>query len=163
MADTTLYVLQDSEPPATEFWSGCAYGVDSIGIAAAVRARVPLIGFSLPQIREGDTTRPLFSNADDLIACYTLEKSAHWNIHWVLEYAPPGRNPSDGYLKRDSFTVSKIDRLLAFPRTSKSELRSGTWATIRRARDAGVEIWFYPLDRTEPWVEVPDPVERMTL
>jgi hypothetical protein len=50
-----------------------------------------------------------------------------------------------GYMKRNDVLVAHADVLLAFPKTPQEELRSGTWATIRRARKAGVEVRLFPL------------------
>ena len=158
VADTTLFVLMDSEPMPTEFWSGCAHVVDSIGVYAAERARVPLIGLSVPRVQERGYERPLPSNYKELIKHLGVA-----NYPCVVEEAPPGKDASDGYMKRNSLTVSKIDRLLAFPPTSTPTLRSGTWATIRRARNAGIDIYFYPLNGAKPWVESLDEVERLPL
>jgi len=60
-----------------------------------------------------------------------------------------------GYLKRDDALVRYCNVLAAFPRTSNEERRSGTWATIRRARKAGRFIMVFPLDNSTPWREVP--------
>jgi predicted Rossmann fold nucleotide-binding protein DprA/Smf involved in DNA uptake len=51
-----------------------------------------------------------------------------------------------GYMARNDAIVAHSDVLLAFPRTREEVVRSGTWATIRRARKAGVEVRLYPLD-----------------
>lgn len=42
--------------------------------------------------------------------------------------------PSYPYLERNHNIVDEVDVLLAAPRTTKEELRSGTWATVRYAR-----------------------------
>ena len=51
-----------------------------------------------------------------------------------------------GYLARNDRIVASSDVLVAFPRTENEELRSGTWATIRRARRAGIQIRLHPLE-----------------
>lgn len=54
----------------------------------------------------------------------------------VLDILPP--------LVRNRQIVANSDLLYAFPRTQHEELRSGTWATIRYARNAGrklVLVW----------------------
>lgn len=43
----------------------------------------------------------------------------------------------DEYLVRDHVMVDTCDFLIATPKTSKEQLRSGTWATIRYARKIG--------------------------
>lgn len=53
---------------------------------------------------------------------------------------------SGGYMKRNDAIVEHSDVLVAFPKTDEEELRSGTWATIRRARKAGVPVLLNPLD-----------------
>ena len=50
------------------------------------------------------------------------------------------RVPKD-YLDRDQDIVDECDVLIATPRTREEELRSGTWATIRRARKAGKPVF----------------------
>ena len=50
-----------------------------------------------------------------------------------------------GYMKRNDSLVEAAGRLLAFPKTANEVLRSGTWATIRRARKAGVPVLMFPL------------------
>jgi hypothetical protein len=41
------------------------------------------------------------------------------------------------YLKRDTDVASNSDLLIAVPDTREEQLRSGTWATVRRARQLG--------------------------
>jgi hypothetical protein len=41
---------------------------------------------------------------------------------------------------------SEVLKALAFPKEHKEVLRSGTWATIRRFRRAGIEPLIFPLD-----------------
>ena len=43
-------------------------------------------------------------------------------------------------LKRNRIIVSECDILIAAPFTDREELRSGTWATIRYAREAGKPV-----------------------
>lgn len=52
-----------------------------------------------------------------------------------------------GYMARNDALVTYGDVLLAFPPTASEVLRSGTWATIRRARAAGLEVRYFPLDK----------------
>jgi hypothetical protein len=46
------------------------------------------------------------------------------------------------YLKRNQAIVEQSDVLVACPATMKEELRSGTWATVRYAREIGRPITF---------------------
>lgn len=52
-----------------------------------------------------------------------------------------------GYLKRDDALIDGANLLLAFPNSMQEVLRSGTWATIRRAWKANVPVHYWPLDR----------------
>jgi len=51
-------------------------------------------------------------------------------------------------LERDDDIVAVIDVLIATPRTDQAELRSGTWATIRRARRASKMVIIIRRDGT---------------
>lgn len=54
--------------------------------------------------------------------------------------------PIEGsYMDRNDALVAACDLLLAYPRTDREQLRSGTWATIRRARKARKMIIIHPL------------------
>jgi hypothetical protein len=44
-------------------------------------------------------------------------------------------------LQRNKLIVATVDYLLAAPSASHEVLRSGTWATVRYARAAGIPIW----------------------
>lgn len=50
----------------------------------------------------------------------------------------------EAYLDRDHAMVDACDVLLAFPRSPREELRSGTWATVRYARKSGCHTTVIP-------------------
>ena len=50
----------------------------------------------------------------------------------------------DDYLKRNKKIVDFCDELIACPNTTREELRSGTWATIRNARKKGKIVHIFP-------------------
>lgn len=58
--------------------------------------------------------------------------------------------PGGSYMERNDALVEHADLLIAFPRTEHEVLRSGTWATVRRARKRGVEVRLHPLDSIRP-------------
>lgn len=63
------------------------------------------------------------------------------------EFIVPNQHTvSATYMARNDLTITKLDILLAFPMTNEEEVRSGTWATIRRARKAGKKVRYYPLE-----------------
>ena len=45
------------------------------------------------------------------------------------------------YMDRNQDIVDAIDALIATPRGFEEELRSGTWATVRRARKKGIPVF----------------------
>jgi hypothetical protein len=49
------------------------------------------------------------------------------------------------YMARNDLMVADCTALIGFPYTLAEELRSGTWATIRRARRARRAIRLFPL------------------
>lgn len=60
-------------------------------------------------------------------------------------------NPADAYRQRNMRIVTEVDRLLAFPKSSKEELRSGTWMTIRMAVKQNVPVHIYPINGDKPY------------
>ena len=48
------------------------------------------------------------------------------------------------YLSRNKVIVDFCDEMIAMPRTSNEQLRSGTWATVRYARKRGKRITLIP-------------------
>lgn len=51
-------------------------------------------------------------------------------------------------LERNKIIVKRIYGLLACPKTDDEDLRSGTWATVRYAREAGVPVYLIKQDGT---------------
>ena len=54
----------------------------------------------------------------------------------VMSEDSPGRS----YLARNRVIVSRAELLIAAPETDTEQLRSGTWATVRYARQAGKPV-----------------------
>lgn len=71
-----------------------------------------------------------------------LFNGAGHHVHIV----PDACRPSRTYMHRNDELVAHADCLVAFPETANEVQRSGTWATIRRARAAGIEVRLFPLD-----------------
>lgn len=122
--------LRDLPDPPTEFVTGGAFGVDT-----AV--------FTL--------SRGMYPAAKQLLC---VPSGFHYNTSVLTAYSGaeiemvPG-----GYLKRDDRLIECCSTLLAFPDSVTEQLRSGTWATVRRARKAGRRILFAPLDGSARWEE----------
>lgn len=122
--------IRDLVPTPTEFTTGAAYGIDSIAATVAwTYLEHPIV------LRVCEPKGQRFN-----------EGAREWGF--VIEEV------EGGYMARNDRLVEHSDVLLAFPRSWREELRSGTWATVRRARKAGIEIRYFPLNgRDKPWIE----------
>lgn len=155
MVERVVLALKD----CGELVSGAAEGVDSCCAYAAEEAsslRIPFIRLTIPRIQPSSKERVRILPCNQDLVRHANRAALHYRskpLRWVVEMAEPGRTVSEGYLKRDDLTVARSQILLAFPKTPVEEQRSGTWATVRRARKAGIEIRFYPLDFSEVWTE----------
>lgn len=134
VVDTMLGLYEEvAADPEAELTSGAQEGVDSVSVLAGADA-FPLVRLTVP---EGCPCN------DDLIA---LGEIKGWEIYRV----PWAGSKSATFLKRNVVTVSFAHVLHAFPATLVPILRSGTWSTIRRAIEQGIEIRYYPLDGSPP-------------
>lgn len=109
--------------------SGCAIGVDTRAVDAAIEL--------WPTIEVWLTIPDAFHN-EEFVA--RMKKRPNTKIF----RAPPGRDASDAYMKRNDLTAKKGEVLLAFPDCDE-QLRSGTWATVRRFRKLDKPIYYFPL------------------
>lgn len=50
-----------------------------------------------------------------------------------------------GYMARNDALVANADILIAFPQGPQEVLRSGTWATVRRAIKKGIPVQVHPV------------------
>jgi hypothetical protein len=107
-----------------EFTTGAQYGIDTI----AARAVNAAWGRSLLRL------------------CVPLGKPYN-RASRILVRPSNIEQVSGGYLARNDRLLDHADVLLAFPATDREELRSGTWATIRRAIDRDVEVRIFELNR----------------
>jgi hypothetical protein len=108
---------------ADRFVSGAATGVDTVAIMAA---------WEYLNRSEFYLTVPDRWHNGGLVNYARMEG-------WTIEYVP------GGYMPRNDRTVELADELHAFPETPVPVLRSGTWATIRRAERKGIPVIFHPL------------------
>jgi predicted Rossmann fold nucleotide-binding protein DprA/Smf involved in DNA uptake len=118
----------------TEFTTGCATGVDTAAHMIAI--------IELPNIYH----RLCVPAAPHNQSIVHDER----NARVIVEYVPAGMSRGESYMLRNDRLVAHADILLAFPETRVEELRSGTWATIRRARRAGIGIDVHPLRDPAP-------------
>lgn len=93
--------------------------------------------------------------ADAMVHDIALKQFPHWRIRLHPPEDPKSRafcHLREGkddtyaerpYLLRNGDIVQAADILIAMPRRiHEEELRSGTWATVRRARKKGIEVRF---------------------
>jgi hypothetical protein len=115
--------------PADVYISGAAFGVDTAAALAAVdlypaaehRVYVPAAWHNAAAVEE------------------LRDRGAT-----VVE-VDRGDSTAASYMARNGQMVADCTALIGFPYTLTEELRSGTWATIRRARRAHRGIRLFPL------------------
>lgn len=114
----------------TEISNGCQYGVDTV-CAHVAHAMFDERGVVL----RGVVPKGMRHNTDALSFCNEVEEV------------------EGGYLARNERLIEHADVLVAFPYSISEELRSGTWATVRRARKKRIPVLIAALDGTEPHYE----------
>jgi hypothetical protein len=140
--------LKNLQFNVTEFVSGACWGVDTLAARDALalwpHARHRLVVPNAPHNEE-------LVAEFEVLERLRLENAAGRGreIHATVEKMPAGT----GYMERNDRLVLLADVLLAFPSTRDEVVRSGTWATVRRARKANVPVMVYPLDGSKPWME----------
>lgn len=108
---------------ADRFVSGAAIGVDTVAILAAWEYLVRAEYYLIVPDRWHNGALVNFGRENG----------------WTIEYVP------GGYMPRNDRTIELADELHAFPETPVPVLRSGTWATIRRAERKGIPVVYHPL------------------
>ncbi len=119
---TFLTVITELQP--TEFHHGCCIGADEDCFAIAVHCCSKLLTVAHPPLFK----TKMFPRAVALSSCSRAAKD---------------------YLDRNQDIVDETEVLVACPKEFKEELRSGTWATIRRARKAKKRIIYIWPDGTK--------------
>lgn len=119
-----LIDLQDES--IEEFTCGGAKGVDQVaaGFATAIFPNA-LMRLVLPKEYDGEWV-------DEIDSISVIDEIIYTGL-------PP--------LLRNHVILDHTDHLEAFPKTSKEERRSGTWATIRYARQRNIITCINPLVR----------------
>lgn len=118
----TLLILPEPE----EVYTGGALGVDT------------LVQFIAQQV---------WPNADHYLC---LPTGAPYNQEVLRSGLPTllsseGSTVAESYMLRNDLLVNRCDELIAFPLTEEEIMRSGTWATIRRARKADKPVRIFAL------------------
>lgn len=125
-------------PDVSEIHTGAAKGIDSMAFMAAVE-------------QWPDVQQRLFVPFG-LAYNYPL-------LTWANRHVPQEqldvRLIRGGYMKRNDALVAHADVLLAFPAFPGERRRSGTWATVRRARALGIPVHIFPLSKADELMERP--------
>jgi hypothetical protein len=118
---TGILTLVEEEP--TDVFTGGAYGIDTIAAIAAVH--------QWPEAHHR----------------LIVPEGCDWNeqLPSILPGTVAVHRITGGYMKRNDVLIADATTLLAFPATATEQLRSGTWATIRRARQRELDVRIYPL------------------
>jgi hypothetical protein len=125
--DLIRQTILDNKPPQL-LVTGGAHGVDTTfaGIAMRLWPTVPQ-RIILPQ-----------DAPYDVYGVDTLE-----SMGASVVYASAASTQALAYMARNDALVDAADELWAFPESSTEAIRSGTWATIRRARKKGIPVYIY--------------------
>lgn len=107
-----------------ELTTGAAYGVDSVAYYSGVMQHPNIV-------HRVCYPHGLWFNEK------LLADAKQWG-HVVEKYR--------SYMLRNDGLIKYADTLIAFPRSAIEERRSGTWATVRRARKAGIPVEIHALD-----------------
>jgi hypothetical protein len=86
---------------------------------------------------------PIFIDGDCPV--YSADQEAREiaaELGYDCQQIPPKTHTAKEYLARDGEIARRCDIGIAAPRTDKEEIRSGTWATVRRMRTAGKPVIF---------------------
>jgi hypothetical protein len=115
--------------PADVYISGAAFGADTAAGLAAMEFH--------PEA-EHRVYIPVARHNTDVVAAMRRRGA-------VIVQVPAAGSVAASYLERDDWMVAECTALAGFPYTLEEELRSGTWATIRRARRARRGVRLFPL------------------
>lgn len=122
--DVITGVLRHLSSPPSRFVSGAAAGVDTY-FALLARLLYPDVPVTL--LIPGSER-----HNDQLVATFRVNAIPGD----VIIIGPQLKTTGETMMARNDLIISNCDVLLAFPRTLHETVRSGTWATIRRARKA---------------------------
>lgn len=114
----------------SEFTAGAAHGSDTVAQVAAAAAHPEALHRIV--IPFGWHNPSIVKMVYDELSARGVDPLAHMEVI---------RMPVDtDYMERNDVVALHVDVLLAFPADAEEELRSGTWATVRRVRKRGGEV-----------------------
>lgn len=130
------------------FFSGAATGVDVWAAECAIRS----FGDSkhviyIPCWAAKPNAPPRRCQHDRQGINRLARLAAELGVHMKWEWCSPGYgSEAAGLLRRDDILAAVCTHLVAFPPHNQEVRRSGTWATVRRARERGRAVLIKPLD-----------------
>jgi hypothetical protein len=137
----TIGALRKVEIPVA-FYSGGALGVDSLAF---------LMGVAIYPESHHRIVAPTGAAWEERLTAFAEQLD---NV--TIRFAKAGSTAAHSYMNRNDELVHQLaagepDKalLVAFPNSLKEQQRSGTWATIRRARAAGMEVKLVPLNEVD--------------
>lgn len=122
--------------PADLYISGAAFGVDTVAGLTAIELH--------PHAEHRVYVPAAWHNAEGV-------EQLHQRGAVVIEVDQAG-SVGASYMARNDRMVAECTELVGFPYTAQEEVRSGTWATIRRARKAHRGLTIQPLCESGPLV-----------
>lgn len=137
------HTIEQLRGEPTLFFSGAATGVDVFAAACAMGAfpaakHVILVPHYRRSLNELDQLVPC---QHDAAAVAQLQADGAD----VLSTGAVGTEAT-GYMRRNDMLAVNCTHMVAFPPTGEEQLRDGTWATVRRARDLGRPVLVVPLN-----------------
>jgi predicted Rossmann fold nucleotide-binding protein DprA/Smf involved in DNA uptake len=118
----------------TAIMTGCAYGIDTDVLRAALELwRGVKVIFAVPDAPHN------VAMVNMIQANYMAQMTEHF-----IKCADP--SVGKRYMARNDWMAEHATCLASFPHTSKEQIRSGTWSTIRRFRKRDKEVYIFPLN-----------------
>lgn len=131
------YIDEKLEQP-TELMTGCAYGIDTDSI------NVFLTMWEIEKLHLVIPAAPF--NAAWVSAIMSDLHPDITNTRVLAKWMPRRDQPAAAaYMERNDYMANNADALIAFPHTSVEQLRSGTWATVRRFEKRDKPVIYCPV------------------
>lgn len=141
--------------PVEVFFSGAGRGVDIESAGSAIEVFPESKHVILIPTWAPTRTAPPRTCKHDRAGIAALSKlAAELGVFMEWRWCEPGiGDEATGLLRRDDFLAVNCTHMVGWPETLRELQRSGTWATIRRARRLNRQIKIVPLDGGRAKVE----------
>lgn len=151
--DLIAHTIRDLAGDPAAFYSGAAPGVDVWAAECAIRlwrgAEHHVLIPSWAETGQAPShTLPHDAKALRRLSTIAAELGVYLRYQWV---DPGVGSEAAGYLDRDDALAQACTHMVAFPSTGREQQRSGTWATVRRARKLDRPVLVVPLNKDKPY------------